>query len=61
MTQCLELARPMMRRGASLDANQAWWQLLKESQNRAPLQLPTNDHLAASVNAVNLENRFSDV
>jgi hypothetical protein len=56
MAECLELARPIVRRGASLYANQAWWQLLKESQHRPPLQLTTDDHLAASVNAVNLEN-----
>ena len=51
----------MVRRGASLYANQARWQLLKESQDRTPLQLPANNHLAASVNAVNLENRLGDV
>jgi len=56
MAECLELARPIVRRGASLDANQAWWELLKESQHRPPLQLTTDDHLVASVNAVNLEN-----
>src|SRR5664280_3504974 len=37
MTECLKFARPMVRRGASLYANQAWWQLLKERQDRAPL------------------------
>ena len=36
-------------------------QLLKERQDRATLQLPADDHLAASVNAVNLENRLGDV
>jgi hypothetical protein len=46
----------MVVTGASLDANQAWWQLLKESQHRPPLQLTTDDHLPACVNAVNLEN-----
>src|SRR5271165_3337791 len=56
MTKSLELTRPIVRRGASLDANQAWWQLLKESQHRPPLQLTTGDHLAGSVNAVNPEN-----
>jgi hypothetical protein len=56
MTECLEFARPMMRRGASLDANQAWRQLLKERQDRPPLQLTTDDHMATSVNAVNLEH-----
>src|SRR6267142_2582991 len=56
MAKCLQLARPMVRRGASLDANQAWRQLLKERQDLATLQLAADDHLAASVNAVNLEN-----
>jgi hypothetical protein len=56
MAKCLQLARPMVRRGASLDANQAWRQLLKERQDVATLQLAADDHLAASVNAVNLEN-----
>jgi hypothetical protein len=51
----------MMRRSTSLNANQAWWQLLKESQDRPPLQLTSDDHLAASVNAVNLENRLGDI
>ena len=56
MTECLEFARPMVRRGTGLNAHQTWWQLLKECQNRPPLQLTTNGHLATSVNAVNLEN-----
>src|SRR5712672_3519272 len=56
MAKCLQLARPMVRRGASLDANQAWRQLLKERQDLSTLQLAADDHLAASVNAVNLEN-----
>jgi hypothetical protein len=56
MTECLEFARPMMRRGTSLNANQAWRQLLKERQDRPPLQLTTDDHMATNVNAVNLEN-----
>ena len=35
-------------RGASLYANQACWQLLKERQHRPPLQLAADDHLAAA-------------
>jgi hypothetical protein len=45
----------MVRRGASLDANQAWRQLLKERQDVATLQLAADDHPATSVNAVNLK------
>jgi len=46
----------MVRRGASLDANQAWRQLLKEGQNVAALQLATDDHPAARINSVHLED-----
>jgi hypothetical protein len=56
MAKCLQLARPMVRRGAGFDTNQTRWQLLKKNQDRPPLQLTTDDHLAASVNTVNLEN-----
>ena len=37
MAERLEMAGPMMRRGASLDANQAEWQLFKERQDLATL------------------------
>ena len=57
----LELARPMMRRGAGFDTDKAWRQLLEERQDIAPLQLAANDHLAAGINAVNLEYRLGDV
>jgi hypothetical protein len=56
MAKCLQLARPMVRRGASLDANQAWWQLLKERQHVATLQLAADDHLAGGINSVDLED-----
>ena len=46
MPERLELARPMMRRGAGLDADQAWRQLLEERQHVATLQLTADDHLA---------------
>jgi hypothetical protein len=51
----------MVRRGASLDANQAWWQLLEEHQDRAPLQLAADDYLPGAINPVNLEDRLGDV
>src|SRR5258705_5544904 len=37
MAEYLELARPVVRRGAGLYANQAWRQLLKERENVATL------------------------
>jgi hypothetical protein len=46
----------MVRRGAGFDTDQTWRQLLEERQDIATLQLPADDRLAASVNAVNLEN-----
>jgi hypothetical protein len=51
----------MVRRGASLDANQAWWQLLEERQDAAALQPPADDHLAGGINSVDLEDRLRDV
>src|ERR1700692_2193933 len=51
MTEFLQLARPRMRRGASLDANQTWRQLLEERQHVATLQLAPDDHLATSINS----------
>jgi hypothetical protein len=44
-----------------LRANQLWWQLPKERQNVPALQLPTNDHLASSINAMRLKDRFGNV
>jgi hypothetical protein len=61
MTECLELARPMVRRAAGFDTDHTWRQFLEDRQDVAPLQLPANNHLSASVNAVNLENRLGDV
>ena len=46
----------MVRRCARLNADQTRRQLLEERQDSAALQLPANNHLSASVNAVNLEN-----
>src|SRR5665213_2504616 len=51
----------MMRRGAGLDADQAWRQLLEERRDITPLQLATNDHLASGINAVDLEYRLGDI
>jgi hypothetical protein len=46
----------MMRRGTGLNSHQAWWQFLEERQDRAPLQLPADDHLTSGINSVNLEH-----
>jgi len=51
----------MVRRGAGLDADQAWWQLLEERQDGATLQLTADDHLAGGINAVDLEDRLRNV
>src|ERR1700688_2525676 len=61
MAERLKVARPMVRRGASLYATQAWWQFLKERQDGAPLQLAANHHLAAGINSVHLEDRLGDI
>src|SRR3981189_2604068 len=61
MAKRLKFARPMVRRCARLNANQAGWQFLEERQDRAPLQLAADDHLASGINSVNLEHRLGDV
>jgi hypothetical protein len=48
-------------RFASLDANQAGWQPLKECQDLAALQLPANNHLPGGINAMNLKDRLGDI
>ena len=61
MAKRFELARPMMRRGASLNADKACWQLLEECQDVATLQLAADNHLATGINAVDLKYRLRDV
>jgi hypothetical protein len=61
VTQCLKFARPMMRRGTGLDANQAWRQLREERQDLATLQLAADYYLANGINSVDLEDRLGDV
>jgi hypothetical protein len=61
MAKHLELARPMMRRGTSLNPNKACWQPLEERKDLATHQLPADHHLAGSINAMNLKDRFGDI
>ena len=56
MAERLELARPMMRRGAGLNTHEAGLQLLEERQDVAALQLTADDHLAFRVDAVHGAN-----
>jgi hypothetical protein len=51
----------MVRRGASLDPNQAGCQLLEERQDIATLQLTADDDMANTINAVDLKNRLGDI
>src|SRR6266498_885359 len=61
MPKRLELARPMMRRRAGLDADKARRQLLEEGNDVTALQLAPDDHIAFGVNAMDLKNRLCDV
>src|SRR6476659_6650389 len=61
MSQGLQLARPVMRRSAGLDPDQARRQLLEERQNVAPPQLTADNHLALRINAMDLKHRLGDV
>jgi len=61
MAQCLELTRPMMRRRAGLNTNDAQRQLLEERHHIAALQPTPDDYVACRVDAVDLKNRLRDV
>src|SRR5215475_6202922 len=61
VANCLKLARPMVRRGASFDPNQARWQLLEEYQHISTLQLTPEHHMALRINTVNLKHRLCDI
>jgi hypothetical protein len=48
-------------RSTGLDADQAGRQPLKEGQDVATLQLPADNHLTRSINAVDLEHRLGNI
>jgi hypothetical protein len=52
MANRLEFARPMMRRGAGLDADQAPRQLLEERQYLTAPYLPADNYVTLRINAV---------
>ncbi len=56
MAERLQLAGPVMRGRAGLDADQTRGQLLEEGEDLASPQLPANDDLARFPNAVNLKD-----
>ena len=61
MSNRLKLARPVMRRCASFDANEARWELRKKRQDVPTLHLTADDHLPSRINSMHLENRLRDV
>ena len=61
MTERHELAGPMVRSGASLDADQAWCKVGEELRQFRPPQSLANNHRTSSVNSVNLENSLGDI
>jgi hypothetical protein len=61
MTDSLQLARPMMRSGACLDADQAGRQLLEERKHIPAFQLSADNDAALRVDAMNLKDGFCDI
>jgi hypothetical protein len=51
----------MMWGGASLNAYQAWRELLKEREHVAPLQLTPDHHASCSIDAMELKDWLRDV
>jgi hypothetical protein len=56
MSKSLQLARPMMRRGARLDADQARRQLLEERDHVPALKLAPDNDATERIDAMNLKN-----
>src|SRR6516165_4145251 len=61
MPQLPDLTRPIMRRAASLNADQTRRWGLEERQHFRPLQLPLQYCLASCIDAVQLEDMLGDV
>src|SRR5467141_2305028 len=56
-----ELARPVVRRGAGLNTNEARRQLLEERPDMPALELAADDHTARRIDAVDLKNRLGNI
>jgi hypothetical protein len=61
MPKRLEFPCPMVRRGAGLDPHETPGQLLEESNDVSAIELAPDDHIAFSINAMNLKNRLCDI
>ena len=61
MAQLDQLARPVMRRAARLDADQAGRQLGEERQHLRSSQRLANNDLASRIDAVNLKNALGQI
>jgi hypothetical protein len=61
MAKRLQLARPVVRRGAGLHTHQAGRQLLEKSQDVPAPQLAAHDRLAGRINAMDLKDRLGDI
>jgi hypothetical protein len=61
MTELDQLTRPVMRRAARLDADQARRQFGKKWQHLRPPKRLANHNLAGRINAVDLKNALGQV
>jgi hypothetical protein len=61
MANRLELSRPMMRRGAGLDTDQARRQPLEECQHVTALDVPADGYITLRIDALDLKDRLRDI
>jgi hypothetical protein len=61
MAELDKLARPVVRRAARLDADQAWRQLRNKCQHLRPAKRRANHNLTGRINAVDLKNTLGQV
>jgi hypothetical protein len=61
MPELRQLARPIVRRGASFHADKTWRQSFEERYHFAAAKLLPDDDLLGRVDAVNLKHVLSDI
>ena len=61
MPELRQLARPIMRRGASLHADKTWRQRFEKRQHLAAAKLLPDDDLLGRIDPVDLEHVLGDI
>lgn len=61
MAECDQLARPVVRSRAGLDADQAWWQPAEIIQDLRTAKLYLRESMTLRISGMHLENLLCDI